>query len=175
MTTNQNRPRYLNCLMMGLLLGGCVSSEMATENSVFDATNNARIAFDDSAANPGPSSKPLDLVVPQPERPHCATCSVDAGVASGGLHALYMTIAPETWALDMYVTDAVLYVYDSSEVVTSYTLDTDVVNQINLMDEEKIIKVMFSHSDPDAAALKFKFQSVSGTYTDSSLTPLSIW
>jgi hypothetical protein len=112
---------------------------------------------------------PLGLMIPQPQRPHCANCSVGTGVVQ---NTLYMTVAPTTWSETMTVTSAVLYVTNAADQTTSYTLDSTVRAQINAMDPEKVITVHFSHSSPVSASLQLTYTGASTLIVNN---PLTVW
>jgi hypothetical protein len=130
-------------------------------------------AHENSGSAPVCEQQLIDLMFPQPERPHCANCSVGTNTGSGGLHTLYMTIGPETWAESMTVTAAVLYVTDAALVTTSYALGSSVLAQINEMNSQNIIEVTFSHQNPASASVKFTYTGASGTL--SANNPLVLW
>jgi hypothetical protein len=112
----------------------------------------------------------LDLVVPQPERPYCANCSVDAGAST--THTLYMTIAAQTWLEPMSVTSAVLYVTDTANVTTGYVLSSSVTAQINEMNSQNIIAVTFTHAGPVSASLKLTYTGTYNTQTVDNTLPI---
>lgn len=123
----------------------------------------------DPGTVPACGQVPLGLMIPQPQRPYCANCSVGKGAA----HTLYMTISPESWSASMTVASAILYVTDAADVTTSYTLDTSVRTQINAMNPANVIAVQFSHPSPVSASLQFTYTGASGPLTVNN--PLVVW
>jgi hypothetical protein len=172
------------CAALNELEGGLNCSASAPNVSVTAAIGTATLATvtqaqqlgqlvsfisQDMGTVPACEQVPLDLMIPQPERPYCATCSVGKGAAN----TLYMTISPETWLESMTVTSAVLYVTDPEDQTTSYTLDASVRAQINVMNPTNVITVQFTHPNPVSASLKFTYSGPTGTLSVNN--PLVVW
>lgn len=163
----------LNCSASAPNGGVTAAIETATLAAVAQADQlDQLVSFisEDPGSAPVCEQDPLDLVIPQPQRPYCANCNVGTGA---GEHTLYMTIAPQTWSEDMTVTSAVLHVTNAAYETTSYALDTSVRAQINLMNPNDVLEVEFEHASPVWASLKFTYEGPTGTLSVNN--QLVVW
>jgi hypothetical protein len=112
-----------------------------------------------------------DLFIrPQPERPACSHCN---GVlaASGNTHMLNMSIANQSWAIDLDVTAAYLHTYDAGGSVTTFDLAA-VVPSINAAIPTNIIQVPFTVGAPASAVLEFVYWDGYKSTKQSNSIPL---
>jgi hypothetical protein len=165
----------LNCSASPPNAAASAAIGTATLTTVAQAQQlNQLVSFVDEDAGSVPVCEqvPLDLMIPQPERPYCATCSVDANT-EGGLHTLYMTIEPAIWSEPMTVSSAFLHVTNAADQTSSYQLKAAVVAQINAMNPGTVITVQFAHPSPVSASLKFTYTGTGGPLSVNN--PLVVW
>jgi hypothetical protein len=95
------------------------------------------------------------FIKPQPERPACSHCN---GVlaAAGNDHMLNMSIANQSWTVDLDVTAAYLHTYDAGGTPTTFNLGA-VVPSINAAIPTNIIQVQFTVPTPASAVLEFVY------------------
>jgi hypothetical protein len=107
------------------------------------------------------------FVNPQPERPACSNCN---GVltSGGNTHMLNMSIANQSWTVDLDVTAAYLHTYDAAGNATTFSLGA-VVPNINAAIPSNVIQVQFTVPAPASAVLEFSYyDAAQGTYTKQS-------
>jgi hypothetical protein len=107
------------------------------------------------------------FIHPQPERPACASCSgtLNGGNGGGDNHMLNMSIANESWTVDLDVTAAYLHTYDAAGNATTFNLSA-VVPSINQAISANVIQVSFQTPTPASAVLEFVYyDSVNYVYT----------
>lgn len=168
----------LNCSATAPAADPTAGIVAAIADTIDDAEQNQTFVSFTPSFTPDPplcEQQPVDLLIPQPFRPHCANCNVGVDITTGSHEALYMSIAPQTWSMPMHVTTAVLLVTDSTEYTTQYALDSSIVAQINQANPDTVIEVLFDHPDPVSASLKFKYQQTNGPATASVTQQLLVY
>lgn len=121
---------------------------------------------DEADCSEGPS---FDVFIkPQPERPACSSCNGILNGAGGNTHMLNMSIANQTWTIDLDVTSAYLHTYNAAGIATTFNLSA-VVPSINLANPSNVIQVPFVVPAPASAVLEFVYyDATQETYISQS-------